>query len=261
MTIAALAKRLAAERQRLPVDVPHARPGHRRRRGGRQRRRPAALRLGHDARLRARLPRGRRHGHGVLRRRPGGQECRRLRPVPADGRLARHAGRDHPGDADGQAAARDLGPAGLRPARFRRRREAPGRPGPHAGPARRRSSCWPVRPGSEDSLLGPLARSGSARASWSASKGRWPKWSGCSASSRRNGGRLGVAAAGDARGQRADPLVAAACRVPRRRRSGNGAAPLVVADPRAARRGRRTWSAACWRSTRPRPSRPMPATA
>ena len=61
LTIAALRKRLAAERQRLPVDVPQAGSGHRRRRGRRQPQRPAAVPLGHDPRLRDRHPRRRRH--------------------------------------------------------------------------------------------------------------------------------------------------------------------------------------------------------
>ena len=136
MTLAELAKCLAAQRQRLPIDVPQ--PDRATVGGaiGRQCGRPATIRLRHDAGLRAGTHGRRWHRHGVFRRRPRGQKRRRLQHVPLDGRLVGHAGHRHPGDADGSAAARGIRVSGVRAARFQGGGEAAGRPGRLAGAAR-----------------------------------------------------------------------------------------------------------------------------
>ena len=99
MTLAELARTLAAAGQRLPIDMP---AGRRATVGGAvavDAAGPRRYALGHDPRLRAGAPRGGRPRHGLFRRRPGLEKRRRLQPLPPARRLAGHAGHHHPGDA------------------------------------------------------------------------------------------------------------------------------------------------------------------
>ena len=118
MTMAELSRCLAAQRQRLPIDIPQ----------------PDRATVGGAVAVNAAGPR--RYAYGTMRdyvlgftavdgtgttfsrRRPGGQERRGLQYVPLDGRLAGHAGHRHAGDADGPAAARGVGVARLQRARI-----------------------------------------------------------------------------------------------------------------------------------------------
>ena len=136
MTLAELAKCLAAQRQRLPVDVPQ----------------PDRATVGGAVAVNAAGPR--RYAYGTMRdyvlgftavdgagtifsrRRPRGQKRRRLQYVPLDGRLVRHAGHHDAGDADGPAAARGIRVSGVRAARFQSCGETAGRSGHLAGAAR-----------------------------------------------------------------------------------------------------------------------------
>ena len=120
ITLARLDDLLAAENQRLPIDVPQRRAGHARRGAGGQRQRAAALRARHPARLRHRHQRRQRRGPGGQGRRARRQERGRLRPVQALRRLAGHAGHHQPGDAQAEAAARGAGPADPRLRRLTR---------------------------------------------------------------------------------------------------------------------------------------------
>jgi len=93
LTMAALTDALAAERQRLPIDV--RMPSGRR--GGVWPPIPAdrgATARGTIPRLRDRHQRRRRLRPAVQRRRPSGQECRRLRLLQAADGIAGHAGGD-----------------------------------------------------------------------------------------------------------------------------------------------------------------------
>ncbi len=163
VTIAALAKRLAGEGQRLPIDVAYpdrATVGGVVAAGCTG---PRHYRWGTIRDYVIGVSRGGRLREGVFRRRAGGQERRRLRPLPLAHRFVRQPRGDYPSDAHGQAAPGDVGPVGLRRGRlsmppksswpaWSTRRVLPSAIELMAGPA------W-----KDDSLLGPLPESSSVR--------------------------------------------------------------------------------------------------
>ena len=127
MTMAKLARTLAAAGQRLPIDMP----------------RSDRATVGGAVAVDAAGPR--RYGYGTMRdyvlglRAVDGrgtvfsagcrvlEKRRRLQPLPPPDRLAGHAGRRDAGDAHGSPCAGGFGPGGLRPPRPGRRRAAAGR--------------------------------------------------------------------------------------------------------------------------------------
>ncbi len=137
ITLATLEKTLATEGQWLPIDVPQA----------------ERATLGGVVATALSGPR--RYGYGTMRdyvigitavdgrgvafkgRRPRGEERRRLRLLQIAHRLAGHAGRDQPRHLEDQAAADQLGVAGLRPPRLAASRPAARRPGDLGHHARR----------------------------------------------------------------------------------------------------------------------------
>ena len=111
-------RRAARERQWLPLDPPRRPSRHHRRHHRDQRQRTAAASVRRAARSHHRHRDRARRRTDRQGRRPRRQERRRLRPVEADVRIARHAGRRHERDvqavagravlADGRRDVRDL---------------------------------------------------------------------------------------------------------------------------------------------------------
>ena len=189
MTLAELAKCLAAQRQRLPIDVPQ----------------PDRATVGGAMAANAAGPR--RYAYGTIRdyvlgftavdgggtifsrRRPRGEECRRLQHVPLDGRLVGHAGRRDAGDADGPAAARGSALLVCDVARFRVRRRncwpawSPRRRGPWP------SNWWPAGLREDDPVVGAGARRATSAGCTSVSRARRRKWIGWSSSCGASGPR------------------------------------------------------------------------
>ena len=192
------------------------------------------------------ITRRRRPRHAVQGGRPRGQERRRLRFLQAADRLARHAGRHHAGDAQGEAAAASA-----------RRFVACDVRDFDAG----RDDCWrrwsnsQTTPAAIELLAGPrlatstrLARSPARRgARWSsASKARRPKSIGCSSNCADEWRALGVRPMRSLLGDEAARAVAAADASSRPRgRCAAGAQSQRAAEPRDA-----ICRAACRRSIR-----------
>ena len=126
MTMAELARTLAARGQRLPIDVPHADRATVGGADGGQRHGAAMLRTWGASANTSWDSAPWTAGARLFRRRASGEKRRRIQPLPHPGRLAGHVGRRHPGDAAGSPRAA---------------RRRPWRPATSAI-LRRRSDCW-----------------------------------------------------------------------------------------------------------------------